>query len=469
MTLRRLWPGSLAGQILLVVIVALLLGQGLALLIFADERREAVRTANREQVLTRTASLVRLLDETPPELHALILATSSSAQLRFRLEPRSAVDPEVRAHARNRLARRLRDLIEDDRRMALVDIRDDRRAINLIGFEPNDPATGRPRFWRQRPTAVALVVAVRLERGAWLNAEMALAATPGWAWPSLISLGLTAALTTIGVILAVGRVTRPMARLAEAADAFGRGEALRPLAEEGPADVRRTVQAFNRMQERTRRFVEDRTRMLAAIGHDLRTPITSLRLRAEFIEDDETRTRILATLDEMQRMVEATLRFAREEAEAEPTRVVDLGALLQSTVDDFADMGGAVELVEPGRLPYACRPLALRRALRNLIENALRYGERAWVRLAQDRATISIIVEDEGPGIPPDMLEHVFEPFFRLEASRSQETGGIGMGLAIARSVVRGHGGDVLLENRSEGHGLRAVIELPLAGRDQGP
>jgi signal transduction histidine kinase len=250
--------------------------------------------------------------------------------------------------------------------------------------------------------------------------------------------------------------------LAVAAEALGRGQAPAPLDEVGPSDVRATVQAFNRMQARLRRFVDDRTRMLAAISHDLRTPITSLRLRAEFIDDEDTKARILVTLDEMQKMVEGTLAFAREEATSEPTRTVDLAALVESTVLDLADLGAEVTFADPGRIALACRPVALRRAVRNLIENAVRYGERCRVRLDADRDEVRIVLEDDGPGIPEDERERVFEPFVRLEASRSQATGGIGLGLAIARSIVRAHGGDIALANRPAG-GLVVTVTLPPA------
>jgi signal transduction histidine kinase len=454
---------SLAGQLVLIVLAAMLAGQALSLLIFADERRAALRAANREQVLARTAALVRLLDETPPALHARILAASSSPQLRFRLASASAVAADEPWHGRNRLARQLAGLLGgNDGQAVLVDIRDDRRLENLIGFEAVDERTGRPRYWRGRRGAVALLLSVQLADGRWLNAETGFPPAPAWALPSLVTLGLSAVFVGLAVVLAVRRVTRPMARLAVAADALGRGEATPPLPEVGPADVRGTVRAFNRMQARLKRFVDDRTRMLAAVSHDLRTPITSLRLRAEFVEDEETRERMLDTLGEMQRMVEATLAFAREEATSEDTRVVDLAALVESTALDLADLGADVTFTLPGRLPFACRPFGLRRALRNLIENAVRYGERARVSLEPGREEHRIVVDDDGPGIPEDSVERVFEPFVRLEDSRSRETGGIGLGLAIARSIVRGHGGDIRLANRAGG-GLRVTVALPVA------
>ena len=268
-------------------------------------------------------------------------------------------------------------------------------------------------------------------------------------------------LSVFGIIIARG-MARPMRRLAVAAEALGRGEAVAPLPEAGPDDIRQTAEAFNRMQERLQRFVEDRTRMLAAIGHDLRTPITSLRLRAEFVADEETREKMLATMDEMQRMTEATLAFAREEATAEDTRTVDLSALVESLCDDLAELGQDVTFLDGPKIGYRCRPDALRRAVRNLVENAVRYGERARVSVARADDAIEIMVEDDGPGIPDGAVERVFAPFFRLENSRNRETGGVGLGLSIARTIVRHHGGDIVLANQTKG--LRATISLPRVG-----
>lgn len=463
--MRRLWPGSLAGQLVLIVLFGLLLGQSLSFVIFADERRAALRIVGREQVLTRTAGLVRLLEETPEPLHDRILEASSGGLVRFAISDRGALAGEEDWRERNPVARRLRRLLGGNGdRLVLADFPEERGLVNLVGFAPVDEASGRPKYWarhRHRPPA-SLILSVQLADGRWLDAQTFTQPPPAWALPSLVTLGLSATLVALGVLLAVRRVTRPMTRLAAAADALGRGEGTPPLAEVGPDDIRTTMAAFNRMQARLRRFLDDRTRMLAAVSHDLRTPITSLRLRAEFVEDEETRTRILATLDEMQAMVEATLAFAREEAQSEPTRVVDLAALVESIAADLADMGAAIEVAPAERLPYACRPGTLRRALRNLLENAVRYGGRCRVRLECHRSELRIVIEDEGPGIPEDRQEQVFEPFVRLEESRSGETGGIGLGLAIARSIVRAHGGDIALQNLP-GRGLRVSLSLPPA------
>jgi signal transduction histidine kinase len=252
-----------------------------------------------------------------------------------------------------------------------------------------------------------------------------------------------------------------MRQLASAADRLGRGESFDPLPESGPEETRHANIAFNRMRERLERYVRDRTAMLAAIAHDLRTPITSLRLRAEFVEDEDVKARILETLSEMQAMAEAVLSFSRGDAESEPTRATDVTALAESIVEDVAASGREAEFLESPAATLKCRPLALKRALANLIDNATFYGTRARVKVEPAGEEVRFIVEDDGPGIAAADLERVFEPFVRLEGSRSRETGGAGLGLAIARNVFRAHGGDVTLANRKEG-GLRAVGSLPV-------
>jgi signal transduction histidine kinase len=204
------------------------------------------------------------------------------------------------------------------------------------------------------------------------------------------------------------------------------------------------------MQSRLKLYVEDRTRMMAAISHDLRTPITSLRLQAEFVNDPETREKLIATLDEMKEITEASLAFSREDAASEPTRNVDITALLESLCEDLGQLGWEVRFNGGKPLAWRCRPDSLRRALRNLIENAVRYGGSADLSIEPGDTDLKIHIDDEGPGIPQSEQEKVF-----------RSTGGTGLGLAIARTIVRNHGGDISLQNRA-GKGLRATIRLPL-------
>jgi signal transduction histidine kinase len=254
--------------------------------------------------------------------------------------------------------------------------------------------------------------------------------------------------------------------LAEAADRLGRDVNAAPLPEDGPSEIATAAHAFNTMADRIRRYVADRTQMLAAISHDLRTPITRLRLRAEFLEDDEQRRKMLADLDEMERMIAATLAFARDDAAAEPAAALDLAALCRTVLDEAADAHPdlAPERIAyegPERLTVRARPVALKRALANLVINALAYGGSVRILLSPpEGGVVRLRVEDDGPGIPDSELEAVFAPFRRLEGSRNRETGGTGLGLPIARNILRAHGGDVVLRNRLGG-GLSAVVTLP--------
>jgi signal transduction histidine kinase len=232
--------------------------------------------------------------------------------------------------------------------------------------------------------------------------------------------------------------------------------------------VARAAAAFNTMAARIRRFVGDRTQMLAAIGHDLRTPITRLRLRAEFMEDDEQRRKMLADLDEMEAMIAATLAFARDDAAAEPSVPMDLAALCRTVLDEASDthpeLDERITYQGPERLVVQGRPVALKRAIANLVGNALTYGGAARLALrppAGPGEPLRLEIADDGPGIPPAELENVFQPFRRLETSRNRETGGTGLGLPIARNIFRAHGGDVVLRNRAEG-GAQASVTLPV-------
>jgi signal transduction histidine kinase len=470
---RCLWTRSLTGQLIGFMLLALMLSQGISFLIYWDERGHALREALKEEFLVRSASVARLLETTPRVYHADILHAVGTNYTRFWVTGES---PEDIVAWQQEAWRQLKQPLPASPQHDDVPPAPDTAGTGgaLVGspavaaeaaswsaLSAGAWALSRPARYVRLDQAYGSGLTVQLANGQWLNAAFAKpAAGSVWLSRPSVSLAITALLLSLIAVLVARRIARPLRRLAYAAEAFGRGEETAHLPEEGPSDIRRTAEAFNRMQERLRRFVADRTSMLAAIGHDLRTPITSLRLRAEFVSDKEMREKILATLDEMQMITEATLAFAREDAAGEATRLVDLTALAESLCNDLADLGWDVSFVENDRAPYRCRPAALRRALRNLIENSVRYGSTARVTLTRSAEWLEIVVEDDGPGIPDAQLEQVFAPFARLESSRSRATGGVGLGLSIARTMARGHGGDIVLCNR-QGGGLRAAIRLP--------
>jgi signal transduction histidine kinase len=304
-------------------------------------------------------------------------------------------------------------------------------------------------------------VYTQLADGSWASFEHGLSDEPfAWPWRLLLTLAVLLASVIVLTLLAVRWLTRPLAVLATAADALGRDMHRPPLPEEGPAEVRRAAAAFNTMQARLQVHLREREQMLAAVSHDLRTPITRLRLRTELIGDEALRVKFARDLAEMEAMTAAALDFLRGARVDEPVQPVDVLALLESLQADLEEAGHAVQVQDQVMAPYLARPLALKRLLTNLIENAVKYGERAAVRVEDNAAQLRIIVADNGPGIAEAEIERVFEPFYRVEGSRSRATGGVGLGLSVARDIARAHGGELTLRNRAGG-GLEAILTLP--------
>jgi signal transduction histidine kinase len=440
----RLWPRSLAGRLAALLVLTLIAAQTVSLILFAGERVRSFRDAYRDDLIARLAALVHLLEEAPPDLHNRLVATANSTLLRVEIDSQAIVGEE------------------DENPMQLR-----RNFATVLGKRMEDVRLARDVPWRHRRPAGSrqpqwIDLSVRLASGRWLNASADVPPVPrlgpAFLLSFIISAGAVAAVGALGVRWA----SQPLRELAEAARRLGRGEAFEPLDEIGPRETRQANIAFNRMRERLDRFIRDRTAMLAAVAHDLRTPITSLRLRAEFIDDEETKSKILETLAEMQAMAEAVLTFARGDAETEPTRPADITALLESIVEDASASGKNVRFETSPRVILPCRSFALRRALGNLIDNATFYGGSVRARVEQLAETARIVIDDDGPGIPLGEIERVFEPFVRLEGSRNRSTGGAGLGLSIARTIARGHGGDIRLENRPGG-GLSAILILPHA------
>jgi signal transduction histidine kinase len=456
------WPQSLRGQIIALVLIGLGITQSLSFVMSRLQHQHAMEAIHDENTLRRIASAVHLLAKTPADLSERMIRVISSRGLQLSIAPEAMLNTSTMPRYSMRLRQRLAALLG-------IDSTDIHIGFGSVQSPDEHGHTGRhdPRNahaqGRQSPApraATDLVVAVQLEDGRWLNTISLTPPDSFWRWSTLLSLSLTTLVLSGVIVFRVRRITRPLACLALAADRFGRGETVPPLAEQGPLDVQETIRAFNHMRARLERFVQDRTRMLAAISHNLRTPITALRVRAELIDEPDTRGQLLATLDEMQCITEATLAFIREEAAQEDTRLLDLDALIQSICDDLSDMGKDVTFTGPGKTLYRCRSVSLRRALSNLVENAVTYGQRAWVTLTEERDVLCITIDDDGPGIAAPDMERVFEPFVRLEASGSRETGGVGLGMTIARSIVRGHGGDITLTNRPAG-GLRVTVRVP--------
>jgi signal transduction histidine kinase len=468
--MSRLVPRSLFGQTLAILLAGFVVSQVVGYLIYTQDRGQAVRAIGGFAAAERIANLAQLVRDAPSDWRQRIVAGLSDPSFRVAL---SAAPPAMPG-ASGADAVAVRDFL-----VTQLSLGPSQLPLVSASLATGPPFSGRgPMAGGRMMMAPAsggfggfgggfggfrsLDVAIPLAGGQWLTFATTLPDTgPGLSAQFVVSLAVMAIIIMAVSIWAVRRVTSPLAALAAAAQRLGSNLNAPPIAETGTIEVRQASHAFNTMQTRLRGLIENRTRILAAISHDLRTPLTLLRLRTENVGDAQERNKMLKTIDEMDRMVAATLQVARDEANAEDRRRTDIAALVASVVDDMADAGLPVEMEPSSPVIYECQPSALKRALTNLLDNAVKYGKQARATIRSTREVIQIVVEDHGPGIPEGELAKVVQPFYRVEGSRSRETGGIGLGLAITLSVVEAHGGTLTLVNRPEG-GLQACITLPV-------
>jgi signal transduction histidine kinase len=415
----------------------------------------------------RIANLVRLVEEAPAEWRDRIISGASEPSFRTSIvakEPPMAPDATAAGPAAQTIASFLTDeLSAVPTRQVRVRIKIPVISMHGPGMGPNmGPGFGYGPMRHWMGSARGLEAAVQLNDARWLVVTTLLPDTGPALSPRLIlAIAVMAGIVGLVAAFAVKRLTAPLAMLASAAARIGRDVNAPPLVASGSAEVRQAAQALNEMQSRLRQMIEGRTNMLAAISHDLRTELQLLRLRVEGLEPPDEREKLLGTIGGMEDMLAATLAFAREEVVTEPVHVTEIGALVASIADDLADAGLPVAFEAPTEpLIVQCQPRALARALKNLIDNAIKYGSCARVGLHATADAIEITVDDQGPGIPEPELERVLQPFYRLEASRSRETGGMGLGLAIARSIADANGYSLRLANLPQ-RGLRATLTLP--------
>jgi signal transduction histidine kinase len=307
------------------------------------------------------------------------------------------------------------------------------------------------------------LISMRLPDASWINVSLvALSPRAPSGHGTLLSTTLMALGATLVSVFLVRWLTKPLSAFAEAAKRFYQSAGVVPVAESGPREVRALASAFNDMQRRIARLIDDRTQALAAVSHDLKTPITRLRFRVDDIADPAVRQAAQADLDDMERMLDQTLAFLRGDRADEEIKPVDLRAILETVTGDLSDAGRPVTLTGSASAILPGRRLALKRAFGNLIDNALKYGGRAMIRAEDAPDAVTVVIEDEGPGIPEADHERALAPFVRLEPSRNQETGGFGLGLTIAHAIISGHKGALMLANRPEG-GLAVTVRLPKA------
>ncbi|WP_263142924.1 ATP-binding protein [Pseudomonas sp. RIT-PI-AD] len=318
-----------------------------------------------------------------------------------------------------------------------------------------------PSDWPQEADGKGYALLIGLTDGSWVMFSVV---TRSWGLDelprNLIVIALVVLSTIVVALVATRHLASPLERFAQGARRFGTDFRAPPIPVEGPREIRQAILAFNAMQAQLQHFINDRTQMLAAISHDLRAPLTRMRLRGEFIDDAEQQSKLFRDVDEMQAMVNAALEFFRDDARLEPATAFDLAELLHTVIDDFKDSGTEVPFSGPCRFVYLGRPIGIKRMLINLVENAIKYGHAPSVQMKTGPDRVEIRVLDRGPGIAPEHHEAVFKPFFRLEGSRNKNTGGVGLGLSAARATVLEHGGALTLRNRKQG-GLEVRVVLP--------
>lgn len=473
----KLLPRSLFSRLVLVLFAGLLIAQLAGFALHMHERGELLAQASGMQSAQRIADIVTLIDPMNAGERATIARVLSAPPLRLSLDrpPLAAssgdADAAMRAAMFGTMLRRYlageRDIVVDVTRSAVASNAGRGKGHGWRHREDDDAPL--PRRMMGGPggpggpqaAGFAFVAQVKLHDGVLATFDTSIPqATASWPYRLLLSIAVLLVAVLLVSWIAVRWATRPLKTLADAADALGSDINRAPMREFGPIEVTRAARAFNTMQSRLAGYLRERTQVLAAMSHDLKTPITRLRLRAELLDDEQQRAKFTADLQEMEAMVSGALDFLRGMESKEPEQPVDIMALLESLQADIRETGGAVEIRGSVKTPFRGRAQALKRCVGNLIENAIKYGHRARVVVEDDAQRLTLRIEDDGPGIPKDQLDKVFEPFYRLEASRSRDTGGTGLGLAIARGVAELHGGRITLENRAGG-GLLVTLTLP--------
>ncbi|MEL7541353.1 MAG: ATP-binding protein [Pseudomonadota bacterium] len=483
-------PKSLSGQFVLLLVVSLVCAQVLNVYLLMGERQYIARSGHYEAVIDRLVTEARKLPDLENARLPLVIVEDDSEPGAIFVSEVNRADRESRGRALPQYAQLLQSRLDD---AGINVIQTSSRTLSFSERPPppregaggprgprpppggpprrGPPPGGEPRMYhpsappapggRPGPGFEEVVFSAEISPGIWLNALSPHYATEALTSRAIWTTGLTLLGSIIAAILLARQIGKPIRKLSDAAEALGRGELIEPLPEQGPKDIEAATRAFNTMQERLTRLIEEQRATLRAVGHDLRTPLTSLRIRAEAVPEEFGREKLIDGLELLAAMTEEILSWSKDASAMEEVVSVDLGALLDSLAQDYIDQSKSVAFEAPtGTLVIKCRRMGVRRAVRNIIDNALIYGGHADLSVRKEDEHYCIEVIDDGPGIPEEALEEVLIPFRRLEQSRNRETGGTGLGLSIAQSIMSAHGGEIKLANES-GRGLRVLLCLP--------
>lgn len=447
----KFWPSTLRVQLILVVAGAVAISNIAVAIYFYRNSEAQTRNINNERMTDRTAVVAATVGKIPTQFRLVVMQQMGRPDWRFR-EAQGYVPTPMTAEEQA-LAKRLSDALPPNHP------RRNGTAVHLHQPVANIPEELRPVRARDLgPDGNVIQTIVPINANTMLS-SVYVRPTPSWPVEMLVAAAAAVILASAAAAFMARRVVRPLSELTTAAATVAMGSGTPHVAEQGPEDVRKAAVAFNAMAEKVTKTLESQRHLLSAVGHDLRTPLTAMRINLEFVEDDELREGLMRNLDELQALTEQVLAAAKG-AGGEQRRNVDLSALVESLCTDLDEIGEPVSWANHSPAPISCRPNEIKRAVRNLVENAVAYGRKADVRIAHSGDGYDVVVEDDGPGIPDTDRQRVFEPFVRLESSRNEATGGTGLGLTLVKAIVEGHGGAVVLENRPEG-GLRARMHLP--------
>ncbi len=467
----RIWPKSLISQLLIVVVIALILSQLIILAIFHFDRQDLIFSARRLSLAQRVTAIAQAFSVTKEQDYDTLLSAISSPNLRIRFISENNVYKDTVFPKEDSSSLGLyRNLSENLSGEYAIKVR--------RFFDDNSEQPGwvdqmqkmHYRHHRMQPTQEHLtqmsnfhsqfIVQLRLENGRWIEIYNNLPIQTFEKWPVNLILSAFVILLTSGLLIVflMRRIVNPLRELSTAADSFGKNIKSVVLKETGAIEIRQTAHAFNIMQQRLQRYIEDRTEIISAVSHDLKTPVTRMRLRSEMMNDEDLKQKFCHDLDEMTEMVNQTIEFMRGEESTEEIVNFDFNAMLESIQSDRKDLNQFFSINGVVKKPYPGRIISLKRCLNNLLDNSFRHADKVCISLEQIDGCLIIKIIDNGSGIPESMLTKVFDPFTQLDSSRSSEGGNYGLGLGIARNIARGHGGDLILYNAK---GLVAEITLP--------
>jgi signal transduction histidine kinase len=448
--MNRFIPSSLRAQLILVLLGAIIITQSLSLYLFVDEREQAILTSTAYDATSRVMSVANEIETQPAFIHPVILKATQSNGFRMYI---SVAPPAIATNTQFLDALKSRNI----ERFGLL------RNQNLIFTLNNVTKPAIP-----QSTAITidnnhreLTVSYQLRDMRWISAVVTLHELPFiWAWRAIIPLALMTLTLVLVVWYLVARVSGPLRNLARAATRIGHRQKLEALPFDGPDELKPLTLAFNQMAKRLTYVLREKSQMLAAIGHDLRSPITAMRIRTELLPEGENKDRFANCIDEIETLVQGALMLAKSTDSGEETTQFGLHSLIKEVVEEASDLGEDAQTDRLLPVAFIGRRVALKRAIRNVITNAVRYGGFARVDLTASDDAVTIKIYDGGPGIPVDQQERIFEPFVRLESSRCRLTGGTGLGLTIAKSVIGNHGGTIHFETAMDG-AFCVVMTLP--------